>query len=158
MAIITELIAGFEGYGPVEEDSQMAQLIPGITHYGYFPVEDNFSIVYKEIEQPDNTIATFSFIVDKADAISLEYVLKEEIVRRSWRSETYYCETVFLTRIWGDMPLISFPYRGFSIRFRYNNDYDELLSKVTEFLDSTSMSKELLEKREMLKNRLSRAD
>jgi hypothetical protein len=113
-----------------------------------------FSVVCRIKEITDNKEIAFSFFIDKNDAIALEFVLKREIIQRSMRSETFYCKTVFMTCISGSYPLISFPYRGFSIRLYNDKDYNNLLEMVTDFLDTQDLNEEQKEFREELRRQL----
>lgn len=154
MAIVTELKFGFEGYAPIEEGKEFQSPMAGVTFYGYAPVNDMFSVVYRDMEQQENKESTFCFFIDKADAVALEYVLQREIAERSMRSETFFTQTVFMTCFAGSMPIISFPRRGFSFRYRYDKDYDNLLKMLTEFLDTTNLDDELKKLRAELNQEL----
>jgi hypothetical protein len=140
MAILTKLKYGFEGYAPWYYDAEVRP-----EFHGGLPVKNMFSVIYRDVEQEKDSEkeATFCFYIDKADAIALEQVLTNEKTNRSMRSETFYAGSVFMTCIAGSMPIISFLQRGFSFRYRYNKDYDELLKMVTKFLDTTELDDEL---------------
>jgi len=94
---------------------------------------------------------TFSFFIDKKDAIYLEDIVLREESDRSISSQTYYSEGIYMTCISGSYPIISIPKKGFSFRFYDNEDYDRFQKILIGFLDKTFLDDELQKLRNDLK-------
>jgi hypothetical protein len=134
MTVVSELISGFEGYAPTNGILGNNQSGKGVSYHAYTRVKNTFSIVYKQTDHESGLISSFSFFLTKQEAISLKTCLDEEVQNRSVRSNTYYDKNVYLTSMYGSLPVISLVDRGLAFNFRFENDYDELLRLLNKYL------------------------
>ena len=134
---------GFEGYAKTDE---------GIKFYGCVPIEKTCCITYNMKNPGTDKGASFSISFSNKDAIHIENVLKLEIGTRRPISEIYHSGDIYMTCLVGSHPVISHAEKRYSFSFAKNEDYDELLALLSEYLErQDTISKEEKKLRENLR-------
>lgn len=129
---------GYEGYSKfitMEIDGEHhMQLSAGV------PSKNVFTFRYA-ITEDENQLFQISITLTNFEALDLQEIMEREQENRNGRSETFYNETVYMSCIFGGLPIISFVEKGQSLTLRNYEDYDSLLKIVKDYNESQQADK-----------------